>query len=348
MPTMRRLYYCSKTLGVAPEASPTAYKTVRGVQSGGLNTSFNLEQIFEWGQLAIYENVENLPDVELTVERVLDGWAPLYCSATENAPAATLVGRSNQKCNVAMAIFNDVNGIASGAANQLSQCIMSGMFVSQFGYNLQVNGPATESVTLVGNNKVWATGSFLYTGHTSGNGVSSLYPFAPEGVNFRQDMIMASCVWPTEIKGISSSGTNNAVSGSGMYEVAFQSVRPSVNLGREQLLELGRRGPFFRYVQFPVEVTCSIEVLAKDGDFISATEDGVLGSGNNLTAGTIKVYMQEGLQIDLGSQNKLSSVAFGGGDAGKGGGNTNITYSYINYNDFKVQHPKDPTVALRP
>ena len=37
----------------------------------------------------------------------------------------------------------------------------------------------------------------------------------------------------------------------------------------------------------------------------------------------------------MGGKNRLSSVSYGGGDAG--GGNATCTYSYINYNDLDVQ-----------
>ena len=36
---------------------------------------------------------------------------------------------------------------------------------------------------------------------------------------------------------------------------------------------------------------------------------------------------------------RLSSVSFGGGDAG--GGNATVTYSYTTFNDFTVLHPSD-------
>jgi hypothetical protein len=222
-----------------------------------------------------------------------------------------------------------------------------GMYVSQVGYNFTADGNATETMTLVGNNKVRATGSFLFSGFTSAHGVTSLSPAAAEGVNRRQHMVMTGCLWPTQIPGISSSGTNNAVTNSG-YSAHIQSVRVATNMGREQLLELGRREPFFRYVNFPTEVTTSIEVLATLDDGIQATEAGVLGGGNNLVDETIRVVMTEGLRINLGTKNRLQSVTWGGANAGSGGGNATCTYNYRNFNFLTVQHPSDPTVALRP
>jgi hypothetical protein len=342
----RRVYYACQSAGIAPFEDPNSYSAVRGLQSVGVNTTFNLEQVFEIGQLAIYENIENLPDVEVTMEKVLDGYCPIYLLATEGAVAATLVGRSNQRANVALSIHSDTNQTASG--NQLSQCVMSGVFISQVSYDIQVEGNARESVTLVGNNKVWATGSYVYEGFTDGHGVTSYDPAAPEGVNRRQNVLMASCLWPKDISGISSSGTNDEVAGSGMFSAAIQSVRVSTNLGREQMLELGRRGPYFRYVNFPVEVTTAIEIIAKDGDLVSATEDGIYDYGRNVEDQAIHVEMEEGLVLDMGTKNKLNSVNFGGANAQRGGGNATITYSYVNFNDMTVQHANDVTVGLQP
>lgn len=341
----RRLYYACYAVGIASfDTNPTSFLTVRGLQTAGINTTFNLEQVFEIGQLAIYENIENIPDVEVSLEKVLDGSPLIYHLCTQNAAASTLVGRSNQRANVAVSFYSDTNGIASGTP--LSQCIMSGVYVSQVSYQVQVDGNARESVTLVGNNKVWRTGSFTFTGFTPTHGVTSLKPAdTTNGVNRRQEFVWASSVMPNDIRGIVSGVNPDLVSTLGMYTVSVQSIRVSASLGREQLLELGRNAPYFRYIRFPVEVTCDIEIIAKNGDFISATEEGVFGNGNNLQEQTISFMMKEGLKVNLGASNKLQSVSFGGGDAG--GDNATITYSYVTYNDFDIKHSADPTVALR-
>jgi len=44
--------------------------------------------------------------------------------------------------------------------------------------------------------------------------------------------------------------------------------------------------------------------------------------------------------LQLGNKNKLTSISYGGGDAG--GGNATITYSFTNSNDFVVLHSGDP------
>jgi hypothetical protein len=49
------------------------WEVARGAQSVGMTTTFNFEQVFELGQLEIYEFIEAEPEIEVTVEKVLDG-----------------------------------------------------------------------------------------------------------------------------------------------------------------------------------------------------------------------------------------------------------------------------------
>jgi len=70
-----------------------------GVQSCGITTNFNLEQIFELGQLALYENYEEVPDVQITMEKVLDGYSLLYHLGTISAVNPTLIGRGDARAD---------------------------------------------------------------------------------------------------------------------------------------------------------------------------------------------------------------------------------------------------------
>jgi hypothetical protein len=342
----RRIFYAIQQVQIAPNgtgaASYTANHVVYGLQSVGINTQFNLEQIFEIGQLSIYENIEDVPDVEVTLEKVLDGRPLIYHLSTPGATSATLVGRSNIKCQLLLSIFDD--SLTSASGTPITECEASGMFVSSLNYNFQVDGPATESVTLVGNNKLWRTAA-SGTGRFPNNNDT---PTGSGGVQRREDFLLGSgnSVFPPQIEGVS--GINSAsgyildVAGSG-YNTHLQSVRVSTNLGRDQLRELGRKAPYFRFVQFPVQVQTDIEVLSSRGDLINALED-----VDNLTAGAIVIKMREGTIIDLGVQNKIDSVSYGGGNAGAQGGNVTTTYSFITFNDMTVKHPADPAGLAYP
>lgn len=355
----RRIFYACQAVGIGNDGvalNSASFREVRGLQSVGINTTFNLEQVFEIGMISIYENIENIPDVEITLEKVLDGHPLIYHLATsDGSSTGSLVGRSNAKAGLALSIVDDTFEAASGTPN--ATCFISGCFVSQISYKVGVDGNATESVTLVANNKTWATGNKWTADFRPADNVSPSWDADPytndssaqaaSGVARRQHVDMANSLFPKLIPGINSStGKNDYVSASGCYSVAFQSFSASANLGREQILELGRKAPYFRYVKFPVAVTCDFEVLSKLGDQVEATEAGVAGNGNNLTNETIKVILTEGTVVDLGTKNKLQSANYQGG--GTDGGNATVTYSFQTFNDFLVQHPEDPNAALRP
>lgn len=335
MPANRRIHFGVQAVGIAPCGTNT-FTAAHGVQSIGLATRLNLEQIFEIGQLALYAQPEGLPEVEATAEKVLDGYPLLYHLCTYGAADATLVGRSNQRATLALSIFSDLQNSASGTP--IKQCVCSGLYINSVTYDFKTDGPFTESVTLVGNNKTWLSSGFTFTGGFSNDDD----PLAAEGVNRRQHFKMSACRFPTVIPGINGSNVN-AVDGAGDYAVHIQSVRTSVNLNRDQLIELGRKSPYFRFIQFPVEVRTDVEVLSTSGDLVSVLEESESNSG----AGE-KLYIEtvEGTKIDLGLKNKLSNVNYGGANAGARGGQATVTYSFTTFNDFKVVHPQDPTAAL--
>ena len=70
MATNNRIYYAIQQVKLGFGDNK---QVVHGLQSAGITTNFNLEQVFEMGQLAIYQNVENIPEIEVTLNKVLDG-----------------------------------------------------------------------------------------------------------------------------------------------------------------------------------------------------------------------------------------------------------------------------------
>ena len=47
------------------------------------------------------------------------------------------------------------------------------------------------------------------------------------------------------------------------FSAMIASIQVNVDLSRESINELGRRGPYFKFTQFPVEVTTEIIVAPK-------------------------------------------------------------------------------------
>lgn len=345
----KRIFWALEAFGIAKDGT-TSPTVVHGVQNVGISTTFNLEKIFELGQLNIYEQVENLAEIEVTAEKVFDGYPLLYHLSTQNATSSSLLGRSNDRATLMMSIFADTSNAASGSPN--SQVTMSGMYISSLGYSFPLEGNYTESVTWVGNNKTWASGSFTFTGTLFNNADTPLnITSGLGGVQRREDLIygtstayLVNTLLPyggtDGIPNIGTSGTVVPRSDGFGYNVHVQSINVQASLGRESLLELGRKNPWFRFVSFPVEVTTDIEVLSTYGDYVNATEQGVDGFGGNLTDKTIQIVTRDGTKLYLGTKNKLSSVNQTGGDTG--GGNVMVTYSYSNANELTIIHPQDP------
>lgn len=343
MPANRRIYYAIKSCGLAQDGT-TAFTALHGVTTGGINTRYNLSQSYEFGQLSQYENIEDLPDVEISLEKYLDGWPLIYHLATLGSASSTLAGRSNPKATFAMSIYPDTNDNASG--NPIQQMTCSGMFTQQISYSFPTEDFFKESVTLVGNNKQWLASGFTFatavftgtdapwqTGASMRRQNILFQPANPTGSAF----LTHYTKFPTDIPGISSSGTNDLSAGD--FGAHVQSIRVSANLGRDQLLELGRRGPYFRYVNFPVEVRTDYDVISLKGDLMSALEN----NSTNVNNQTMTIKVSEGTYINLGTKNKCTGVNFGGGNAGQRGGNDIMSFSYVNFNDMIVIHPQDPS-----
>lgn len=333
----KRLFWAVQAVGFARDGSQT-FTPAKGVQSMGVTTTFNLNEIFELGQISLYDNVEDTPDVEITMEKVIDGYPQLYHLATPAATNPSLVGRSAERCIIALSTFDNTQNSASGTPNAQMTC--SGFYVSSINYNFPAQDNATESLSLVGNNKLWTSGSFSFSG-----GFNNLDTPA-SGIMRRQHFNMGTAangsLFPkgqNGIPGIDGNGKNPVKADGSSYAARIQGISVATDLGRESLVELGRRNPFFRYATFPVEVTCDIEVLSTDGDLVSATEAGVAANGNNLTNQEIVLKTIWGLTLDLGTKNKLSSVQF---NTSTDGSNNVDTYSFSNFNDLTIKAPSDP------
>ena len=359
-----RIFYATQAVGIQPHGDGAAVavgEMVHGLQSVGINTTFNLEQAFELGQIEIYENIEGTPDVEVTLEKVLDGYPLIYHLATDGgldgSPAGSgLVGRSKSRCDISLGIFSDAhNNVSSSNTSAEAEVYLSGMYVSSISYTIPTDGSMTESVTLVGNNKQWLTSSqklnaaavneFDGTDSPAAltSGLLDGSVTASGGVQQREDIFISGCIFPVSIKGVTDSGYGGAFNDETQQNrIHVQSVSISTDFSREDILELGRKTPYARPATFPIEVTCEIEAITTSGDFVNAYEFGdealneTVASGNNTSQEIIFLCTRAGYAWDLGAKNRLASVSYGGGDAT--GGNATCTYSFTNFNELDVQH----------
>ena len=352
-----------------------------GLQSFSANTNFNLEAIFELGQLSLYENYEEIPEIEVSMERLLDGYSLAYHLGTVSASTPTLSGRSQARADVrALVGYETETAIQAGGTNSgVAELYCSGMYISSVSYNLSTDGNFTESVSFVGNNKLWLsatdTGGLLADSNgviNSAFGTDVFGNDTPQGVGNsvlrRQNLVIGSTgkshggtafrtVVPSFIEGATAGATGIVgVGGTGLSTncsfipdgggVYLNSVSVSCDFGRDSINQLGKKAPYYRFVNFPVEVTCEIAVTSTAGDNIDAYEEGhptgtsAIPIGKNLSNHSIQFVLDDSTVIGLGNKNKVTSVSYGGADAG--GGNATVTYSMTNNNDLVVLHSGDP------
>ena len=327
-----RIFYAVQQVAISKDNGTTAHQVLYGVQSVSMTTSFSLEQAFELGQLEIYENIEGVPSIEVTINRLLDGTALAYVLAAggyANADSINLA--SSNECSVRLGIWDEsVNSYATGSP--VAQVTVRDAVMSNVSYTLGVDGNFTEEIGLTSNEKAWylgglheCTNALWASGFTTGVfGATPDSPDAVMGVQRREYFDRINSVLPSEIP---DSGNK------------IQSISVSADFGREDLFELGTKGPYAKAATFPLEVSCSIEVISTGGDQVNAVSSGCTAvascaSLNQLTDQTIILQTCDGTVIDLGTRNKLSSVSYGGGDAG--GGNVTTTFEYVTYNKLSV------------
>lgn len=343
-----RIFYATQAVALRPQndtgsslytpgGSDGNWYFPRGVQSAGITTNFGLEQVFQLGQIELYENVEDVPEVEVTINKVIDGTPPLYLmcmggsAGIGGANKAELTAVANNRVNFRLGIYADTQSAATGTTVAHVDC--SGMYLSSVSYTIPVDGNATEDVTLVGNNKYWNSGNIV--GASTDAFATSGVMTAP-AIGRRYKFNSVESIIPTGAGGGIPIPENRSMP-------YLQNITVSMDLGREAINELGAMAPYYRYVTFPVEVTSEFEIIADQGDLVEGKDfDGQVGCNvvyKNLQDKRVKVVMcgsgtADSLTIDLGNKNKLTSVNYTGGEAG--GDNATITYSYQTFNKFVV------------
>jgi len=287
-----RIFYAVQTVDIG--------NVNTGFQSVSVNASVDFEQVFELGCLEVYENLEGVPNVEITAERAFPKtggtlWNS-FAAADSSTAAKSVASAAIARPNVNMEVANDnaVPYVSTGFVKA------TGMYVSSWSCNFPVEGFATESATLVGNALAWTGGSGRDVNNACQDGTTT-------GLVVRRQDI------------------------TGYLGHKLQNVSYNVDIGREDLFELSRKSPYFRAATFPIEVTSDWEYLATtsmNSDALAFTAE----QNTDATTATSKPFFSN--LVEIGSAARLTSTNYSGGDAG--GGNATVTYSYVTYNELKT------------
>lgn len=315
-----RTFYACQAVAVAIQEpqndgtylEPTNYTFLHGVQSVGLNTSFDFDNIFELGQLEIYDSVLKIPQIEITLEKVLDNYPTIYSLAGKNQDL--LLDSKNRVC-VKFAIYSDTKN--AGVEPPLMTVTCTGMYVNNVSYKFPVEGQLTESVTLIGNHKNWSN-------ETIDDIPQEIKDENPSTVDEPADGYVLT---RKDVTGMTLPHGTTKV----------QSITMGVDLGREDLLQLGQKVPYARVPNYPVEVTAEVEYLVDEDNMEQVNFD---QNTTELPEQDVALSVSAGsYTVDLGSKCFLKSVTYGGGDTG--GGNATVKYSYSTYNTFNVSGPQN-------
>jgi len=298
-----RIFYACQAVGFGASGG----SALTGVQSVGCNSTFGLEQVFQLGQIEIYENIEGTPEVELTIEKVFDGATNLYGAYAGAGKTITEV--ATLRNTVTLAIVTDDESVHEGSAGTIGvEC--TGVYMSNYSANFSTDGTSSDTITVVGNHQSW--------------GAKTMSIAKAEGtanVAKRQNLSL----------------TVGGVAGPVAQTGKVQSASASIDFGREDLLQFGSKTPYFRAASFPVE--CSAEVtfnavaanLVSNLNFDDPQATDVQSGDSSVTIG----YAAGGGTGQVGISGRCTGMNYSGGDAT--GGNATITYSYTGYNNFTYE-----------
>lgn len=335
----KRIFYASHAVGVTKvvdgdnEVVDAATHTIDGAQSVSLNTNYNLEQVFQLGRLSIYDNYSTDPEIEITINKVLDG-RPLIWNRAIGANNGSLVNKANHRPDIVLHVDEETQNAIDDVPNMAIK--MTGCYVNSVNYTFPVDGNFTEEMVFVSSNKT-----------ADADGLDAPPLEDPNArILRRQNFNISGSTLP-----------------SGVIGKCITNISISADLGREKMFCLGQYQPYHRYVNFPLEITVAFDTTP-DGD----PNDGFLGEigQNNLVGPDFNettvpecghpvvakehIFLQlcklnnvddpesgEAVyQFNLGSGCSLQSVSYSGGDTG--GGVVTETFTYITYNDLEITY----------
>jgi hypothetical protein len=344
----KRTYWAVEGLGTATRgAGPTvaSYTHMPGVQSVGLSVNYNLEQIFQLGQLEIYQDLEDIPDVEVTIEKVIDDTILAYTrcidpSNANNQQAKTLTEFQDTAVDLCLSIHRSATAGANLAVNNvgddegLNAAYMSGMFVSAVNFNFPTDGYFSESITLVGDHQKWfvPAAADVFQGAPTAGAEDVGDVARRQNITFG-DGAAGIANMPDPLDSLTDTD-----------DIRIVNISVSTDLGREQMFSLGERQSYHRFVTFPVEVTCDIEAYVTD---VAQMGKDALPESTNVTSNQpIKFFVTDAASggitgagaaqhtFDLGAYNALQSVTWNG--LSTDGTNATVTYSYRNFNTLTI------------
>lgn len=232
------IYYAVQNLQVTPEPDPAASCSLsgtgicsQGMISAGFSTSAEYTPVFELGRLAMYDIVDGVTAVEVTVERYLGAnGQTLWGTVTGNSLASAISVRPK----VDLVAVDDTQLACPGAPTPVAFLRATGLYITNFSVNYPLDGAATETMQFTGTHMDASANTFADAIKDG----TSLAAYSDDG---------SQVVTRVDLTG------------------GYQSVTANVSIGREDLFQFGSVAAFHKAPTFPVESTMTFESLAVGG-----------------------------------------------------------------------------------
>jgi hypothetical protein len=329
----KRIFYASHAVAFAandPNGSQSSYlTTLQGGQSISINTNWGTEQLFQLGRLAVYDQVYTVPEVEVTINKALDGFPTLFRLATGVNTGAgpggagqtnhSLIGDANKRTTIVVGVGDETAQVVDDQFAEYTSINMTGMYFENITYTFPVQGIFTEEITFRGYHKS-ANGDI--------DGPVNKDPKTGD-LLYRQNVKLsdASTVLPPPVSG-----------------KCLTNITISANVTRDAMYCLGEFYPYHRYINFPLEITTTFETMPSgattDSSLLFNANASSQCSGIQLAEVPINIVLCDSsgnvaYSFDLGSGCKLTGHTYSGGDTG--GGNVTETFTYTSYNELIVR-----------
>lgn len=354
----------------------------RGIQSVGFSTSVAFEPMFQLGQTEVYGRMETQsPQVECTISKAIDGSQMLYTTlngghtaANNKAPAEL----ASNEVQIALGVYAESVPYASGNTQAAVHC--SGMYVSNLQIQLPLDGVATEQLTLVGDTRRWLDSSNPIAAQIgndatergvigSGSAPSAYQRWTIDTANSKlplgvkdyplQSVNVTMAIGREVIQELGTRGkycryATFPFEVTSEFEVIAGKHRTGDDgvSGNDQALVVS--GYDFRNFAGYACASANVYSTTSYGSPNPLGADNV--NGGEIDGGfrdqEIKIELcgdtgSDGLTIDLGTKNRVTSVNYAGGDTG--GGNVTLTYSFQNYNYLQLNgsgsYAANPTIT---
>jgi len=297
---MARMYYALQSVQFNQNGTN---QILYGIQSIGASSQSDRTPVFQLGQLGTYSSytTDDSP-VEITISKQLDGNPLLY---------PTLLGYEAGTNDGVQFNFWGNPGEASGVGTigAASKLVMNNYTISSVTYTFEVDGVATEEITLIGDALVSSSVTAEYLDPAK------------------------ACA--------TALGTRAAIKEiNGGSPLGYQSISFSYSKNIESLYSLGKFRNVERYISYPTECTIDITQDATAISAIGSANTEVAGDCSGSTGscggGDFSVELCDGTLIRAGN-TVVTSQSYQGGDTG--GSQLQYVQSLSSWDDFTVTGP---------